>query len=83
VNTPNLVSFGKETINLSNVTHITIDKRLDIPFIRFTFIGGEHAVRFSQLTDQDKPNPAYYEAKAWLDRLQSDVVQQQQMREGE
>lgn len=67
----NFVTFGNETINLDNVTHITVDKRIKVSFIRFTFVGGDDAVKFSARTEYDEPNLAYSEAKRWLENLQA------------
>jgi len=71
----NFVTFGNETINLDNVTHITADKRelddgTELPFIRFNFVDGEDCITFHLLTWDKKPVPAYHEAKEWLDNFQ-------------
>lgn len=71
----NFVTFGNETINLDNVTHITVDtferdNGTQNPFIRFNFTTEEYAITFRMLTWDNEPVPAYYEAKAWLENLQ-------------
>jgi hypothetical protein len=71
----NFVTFGNETINLDNVTHITVDKMYKddgtyLPFIRFNFVGDEAAVTFFMLTWDNKPMLAYHEAKEWLEHFQ-------------
>ena len=71
----NFVTFGNETINLDNVTHITVDKRelsdgTELPFIKFNLVDSEDSVTFSMLTWDKKPVLAYHEAKSWLERFQ-------------
>lgn len=79
--TMNFVTFGNQTINLDNVTHIETGQRelhdgTELPFIIFHFVGGmagdgsEDCVQFNMLTWDKKPVLAYHEAKEWLQRFQ-------------